>query len=177
VSLANSSGIFLGADWHFDLVRPGAALYGVAPVPGQPNPMRPVVRLQAQVIQVRAVDAGAAVGYAHAWAAPGATRIATAAVGYADGYLRALGGRGACAWLGGQALPVVGRVSMDTITLDVGAVPEGAVHAGTLLDLMPPEGGVDELAARAGTIGYEILTSLGTRYDRVYREPDDTRAC
>lgn len=167
-SLANSSGIFLGPDWHFDLARPGAALYGVAPVPGQANPMRPVVRLQAQVIQVRGVDAGAPVGYAQGWVAPAATRIATVSVGYADGYLRCLGGRGASAWLGGQALPVVGRVSMDTLTVDVGALPVGAVQAGTLLDLMPPDGGVDALAARAGTIGYEILTSLGARYERVY---------
>jgi alanine racemase len=166
-SLANSSGVFLGAAYHFDLVRPGAALYGVNPTPGRANPMRPVVRLQGKVVQTREVGAGAGVGYGLSWTAPGPTRLATVSVGYADGYLRSLSGRGV-AWLDGTALPLAGRVSMDTITLDVGAAPEGAIGPGTLVDLISPEHGVDAAAERAGTIGYEILTSLGARYARRY---------
>lgn len=166
-SLANSSGVFLGAAYHFDLVRPGAALYGVNPAPGRANPMRPVVRLQGKVVQTREVGAGAGVGYGLSWTAPGPTRLATVSVGYADGYLRSLSGRGV-AWLDGTALPLAGRVSMDTITLDVGAAPEGAIGPGTLIDLISPEHGVDAAAERAGTIGYEILTSLGARYARRY---------
>lgn len=166
-TLANSSGIFLGPAYHFDLARPGAALYGVAPMPGRPNPMQPVVRLQGKVIQTRTVAAGAAVGYSLSWAAAQASRIATVSVGYADGYLRSLSGRGA-AWLGEVELPLVGRVSMDTITINISALPEGAIVPGTLVDLLSPQHNVDELAARAGTIGYEILTSLGGRYERRY---------
>lgn len=166
-SLANSSGIFLGADYHFDLARPGAALYGVAPVAGEPNPLRPVVRLQGKVVQTRWVEAGTGVGYGHAWTAAARSRIATVAVGYADGFLRSLGNRG-CAHYAGATLPLVGRVSMDTVTLDVSALPEGSLGEGTLVDLIGPENGVDAVAERAGTIGYEILTSLGRRYARRY---------
>lgn len=167
-TFANSSGIFLGPAFHFDLVRPGAALYGVAPVPGQKNPLQPVVRLQGKVIQIRTVDAGAAVGYGMSWVAPGSSRIATVSVGYADGYLRSLSATGS-AWLGPVELPLVGRVSMDTITINVSALPDDALGAGTLVDLLSPQHGVDELAARAGTIGYEVLTSLGHRYQRCYQ--------
>lgn len=166
-TFANSSGIFLGAAYHFELARPGAALYGVAPVPGQPNPMQPVVRLQGKVMQTRTVEAGTAVGYSASWVAPHASRIATVSVGYADGYLRSLSGRGT-AWLNGVELPLIGRVSMDTITLDVSALPEDAMGPGTLVDLLSPQQTVDDVAARAGTIGYEILTSLGHRYERCY---------
>lgn len=167
-SLANSSGIFLGAGHHFDVARPGAALYGIAPVAGAPNPMRPVVQLDGRVIQVRTVEAGQPVGYAQAWTAPRATRIATVAVGYADGWLRCLGSR-VSAWYGDVELPVVGRVSMDTITLDAGALPEGALQPGMGVTLIGTRQGVDDVAARAGTIGYEVLTSLGARYARAYR--------
>lgn len=174
-TLANSSGIFLGADYHFDLARPGAALYGVAPVPGQPNPMKAVVRLQAKIIQTRSVLAGEGVGYSFSWIAPKDSRVATLSVGYADGYLRSLSGRGS-AWLGEQELPLVGRVSMDTITVDVSALPEHSVQAGMLLDLIAPQHNVDAVAARASTIGYEILTSLGTRYHRRYLQADANQA-
>lgn len=166
-SLANSSGIFLGADFHFDLARPGASLYGVNPVPHAPNPMRSVVRLQGRVIQIREVPQGQGVGYGLTWVAPGPARLATVSVGYADGYLRSLSGRGS-AWFGGTRLPIVGRVSMDTITIDIGALPEGALGAGALVDLIDEEHGIDAVATAAGTIGYEILTSLGNRYARVY---------
>ncbi|HEX5803880.1 MAG TPA: alanine racemase [Azospira sp.] len=166
-SLANSSGIFLGDDYHFDLVRPGAALYGVAPVAGAANPLRPAIRLQGKVLQTRSIAAGTGVGYNHRWRAAAAARIATVAVGYADGYLRSLSNRG-FAYVDGVPLPIVGNVSMDTITVDVSALPEARVGEGTLVDLAGPDNGVDAIAARAGTIGYEILTSLGQRYARRY---------
>ncbi|BAL26886.1 alanine racemase [Azoarcus sp. KH32C] len=166
-SLANSSGIFLGNDFHFNLARPGAALYGVAPVAGQPNPMRPVIRLQGKVLQTRRIETGTAVGYSHTWRAARPSRIATVAVGYADGYLRSLSNRGH-AGFEGIRLPIVGNVSMDTITIDVTEVPAGRLGEGSLIDLADPLNGVDEMAGRAGTIGYEILTSLGNRYARRY---------
>ncbi len=164
-SLANSPGIFLGPAFHLDLVRPGAALYGLAPA--RPNPMRPVVRLQGRVIRTHAVSAGQGVGYGLDWTATAPTRIATISVGYADGWLRSLGPRGA-AWLGGTRLPLAGRVSMDLITLDVGALPEGALGPGDLVDLIGPMQDADAVAEAAGTIGYEVLTSLGARYARRY---------
>lgn len=166
-SFANSSGIFLGAEFHFDLARPGAALYGVAPVAGAANPMRPVVRLQGRVIQLREVPAGTPVGYGGAFTTERPTRIATVSVGYADGFVRSLGNRGA-AHLGDTALPIFGRVSMDTITLDATAVPEGRIGPGAAVDLIGPRQTVDDVAGHAGTIGYEILTSLGRRYSRRY---------
>ena len=166
-SFSNSSGVFLGPDYHFDLARPGAALYGVAPVAGQPNPLRSVVRLQARVIQVREIEAGARVGYGGRWTAPGPCRIATVSTGYADGFLRSLGNR-AKAYRGGTALPVVGVVSMDTITLDVTGLPGQGLEPGELVDLIGEHNPVDAVAEAAGTIGYEILTSLGGRYFRTY---------
>lgn len=169
-SLANSSGIFLGPRFHFDLARPGAALYGVAPVAGQKNPLRPVIQLHGKVIQTRTIEAGATVGYGQNWTARRRSRIATVAVGYADGYLRSLGNRG-CLSFAGEQVPLVGNVSMDTITVDVTDLPEDAIHEGTLLELANPVHGVDAIAERAGTIGYEILTSLGERYARRYIGP------
>ncbi|MFQ6017582.1 MAG: alanine racemase [Kiloniellaceae bacterium] len=166
-SLANSSGIFLGQAYHFELARPGVALYGVNPTPGRPNPMTQVVRLQGRILQVRDVDAPQTVGYGATHRATGPTRIATVAVGYADGYLRSLSNRGS-AWIGDHRVSVVGRVSMDLITLDVTAVSREAARPGTFVDLIGPEQGVDALAEAAGTVGYEILTALGRRYHRVY---------
>lgn len=166
-SLAASSGIFLGQSYHFDLVRPGAALYGVAPVPGDTNPMAPAVRLEGRVVQVRTVPGGTGIGYGHAARAPGPMRLATLAAGYADGLSRSLSGRGS-AWLHGLRLPVVGRVSMDSIVVDVSQAPDGAVAHGDFLDLIGPANGVDGVGKEAGTIGYEVLTSLGHRYARRY---------
>jgi alanine racemase len=166
-SFANSSGIFLGPDYHFDLARPGAALYGVAPVPGRPNPLHAVVRLDARVIQTRAIGAGDAVGYGHAFRAAAPTRIATLGVGYADGWLRSMGSRGR-AYVGDRALPIAGRVSMDSLTLDISALPADMLAPGDFVELIGPHQTVDDVAAAAGTIGYEILTSLGGRYVRRY---------
>ncbi len=166
-SFANSSGIFLGSAYHFDLARPGAALYGIAPVHGAPNPMQPVVRLQAKIIQTREIERGDCVGYGASYRASGRRRIATIAAGYADGLMRSLSGRG-FALVDGVRVPFVGRVSMDTFALDVSDIPADRVHPGALVDLMGTEQRVDDFAAQAGTIGYEILTSLGSRYHREY---------
>ena len=163
-SIANSSGLFLGPAFASDLARPGAALYGVNPTPGQPNPQRAVVQLRARVLQIRSVEIGETVGYNGQWTAARASRIATISVGYADGYLRSLSNR-ATAFFDGQALPLVGRVSMDLTTFDVTDAP--GLQPGAWLDLLGPCG-VDALADEAGTNGYEILTSLGPRYPRRY---------
>jgi alanine racemase len=172
-SLANSSGIFLGAEAHHDLVRPGVALYGANPTPGRPNPMRAVVRLEGRIVQVRAVAQGETVGYSATWTAKRASRLAIVSVGYADGFLRAASARddkeGAEAVVAGQRCSLAGRISMDLIALDVTDVPESRVKRGDLVTLLGDGIGVDDLAARAGTIGYEVLTSLGRRYRRVYR--------
>lgn len=165
---ANSSGIFLGADYHFDMARPGVALYGVNPIPGRPNPMRQVVRLQGKILQVREIDAPQTVGYGATHRVSERTRVATVAVGYADGYLRSLSDR-ASAWIGDRKVPVIGRVSMDLLGVDVTGVAPDAARPGHFVDLIGPHHDVDALAAEAGTIGYEILTSLGARYHRVYR--------
>lgn len=167
MSLAASSGIFLGPEYHFDLIRPGAALYGIAPQAGRPNPMRPVVRLQGKVVQVREVPAHTPVGYGHTARTTTSSRLATVAVGYADGFLRSLSSRGG-AWFNGSHLPLIGRVSIDSIVLDATALPEGSLLPGDLVDLIGPDQDLDALARQAGTIGYELLTSLGTRYHRQY---------
>ncbi|HEY1146225.1 MAG TPA: alanine racemase [Allosphingosinicella sp.] len=167
-SLANSGGAFLPAAFHCDLVRPGVALYGAQPNDAGPNPMRPVVSLEARVIQVRTIPAGTGVGYGLTFNAERETRIATIAVGYADGWLRSLGNRGA-AYFNGVRLPIAGRVSMDSITLDVAALPEGSLGLGDWVELIGPNQTLDQVAADAGTISYEILTSLGPRYHRIYR--------
>lgn len=164
-SLANSAGIFLGPDFHYDLARPGCALYGVNPTDRPENPMRQTVRLMARILQVRSIDAPETVGYGATHRAGGPTRIATVGVGYADGYLRSLSSKGVC-FVGTKQVPVVGRVSMDLITLDVTGVP--GAKPGDLVELLGENVTVDAAAAAAGTIGYEILTSLGHRYHRTY---------
>jgi alanine racemase len=166
-SLANSSGMFLGPDFGSDLARPGCALYGINPMPAAPNPMRQVVTLEAPVLQVRDIPAGTPVGYGASWTAARPSRIATVAAGYADGYLRSLSGR-AVGSIAGRPVPLVGRVSMDLITFDVTDLPD--VAPGTMVQLVGPGNTPDEVAAAAGTIGYEVLTSLGARYRREYRE-------
>lgn len=166
-SFANSSAIFLGDDYVFDMVRPGAALYGVAPVPGTPNPMNPVVRLDARILQVREIDSGMTVGYGASHRTDRRSRIATVGVGYADGLPRSLGNRGS-GYIGDHRVPLVGRVSMDLITFDVTDVAEDLARPGATIELLGARQSVDDVAAAAGTIGYEILTSLGTRYARRY---------
>src|SRR5579885_1739962 len=172
-SLANSSGIFLGSAAHCDMVRPGVALYGVNPTPGKSNPMRPVIELQARILQVRSVPRGETVGYDAMWTAKRATRIAVVAVGYADGFLRSAGSSdetpGAVAIVAGNRCPVAGRISMDLMAIDITDIPDNAARRGDLVTLIGHEISVDDVANVAGTIGYEVLTSLGKRYHRTYR--------
>ncbi len=167
VSFANSSGVFLGPDYHFDMLRPGVALYGSNPTPGKPNPMRPVVRLQGRVWQVREAQPGETVGYGATYEVKRPSRLATVALGYGDGYLRALSDRGRV-FAGDREAPVVGRVSMDSFSIDVTDLPPEAVRAGSLVDAIGPHNPIDEVAAAAGTVAYELLTGLGARYHRVY---------
>ncbi|HXO00933.1 MAG TPA: alanine racemase [Stellaceae bacterium] len=174
--LAASSGIFLGAGFHFDEVRPGAALYGVNPCPGSPNPMRPVVRLSAKILQIRKIDSGESVGYGAAHVMDGPGLLATASIGYADGWPRSLSHRG-CGWLAGKRVPLLGRMSMDLATFDVSAAAPSELYPGNMIELIGAHYTVDDAAADAGTIGYEILTSLGTRYHRVYREASCESPC
>lgn len=171
-SFANSSGIFLGRDYHFDMVRPGYAVYGGNPTPDAANPMAPVVTLRARIIQVREVGAGESVGYGGHFTAQRPTRVATIPVGYADGYLRSLSGQGS-ARIGDIEIPVIGRVSMDLVTLDISTVPDDKAVVGTWVELIWGSKMLDELARRAGTIGYELLTALGGRYPRVYRSGEN----
>jgi alanine racemase len=167
-SLANSAGIFLGPDFHYDLCRPGIAVYGGNPRPGRPNPMAPVVELDAEILQVQALEAEARVGYGATYRAPAGARIATAALGYADGVLRCVGNR-ATARLAGVEIPVAGRVSMDLVGLDVTDVPAAAAVEGARVQLIWGAGGVDRMAEAAGTIPYEVLVRLGARVERRYR--------
>lgn len=165
LSLSASSGIFLSPDYSLSFVRPGAALYGINPQPSRPNPMAPVVRLEAKILQIRDIDANESVGYGAAHVARRPTRVATIAAGYADGYPRSAGARGS-AWAGETALPILGRISMDLITLD--ASDARTLRRGDMVELLGPHRPVDQLAEDAGTNGYEILTRLGTRYQRRY---------
>ena len=167
LSLANSSGMFLGQDFQADLSRPGVALYGVNPTPDDANPMEPVVTLSAPVLQVHDLEEAATVGYNATYQLPAGGRIATVPVGYADGYLRRASGR-AMARIAGVIVPVAGRVSMDLITLDISSLPPNSVHPGCMADLVFGPDGVDRLAKASDTIGYEVLTRLGTRFARRY---------
>lgn len=169
-SLYNSYGMFLPDAPSFELARPGYALFGGNPSVTGPNPMRPVVRLEAPIIGVRSVPAGATVGYGGVWTARRDSRIATISVGYADGYPRSASatdaGGGGLALIDGVPCPFAGRVSMDLITIDVTGVPD--TDRGSIAVLIGDELDVDTVGARAGTIGYEILTGLGRRYRRRY---------
>jgi alanine racemase len=172
-SLANSSGLYLGSPFVFDLVRAGAALYGVNPTPEADNPMQPVVDLKARIIQIRTVERGDTVGYGGTWTARRPTRLAIVATGYADGYFRAAsandGTRGAEVVVAGKRCPIAGRISMDLIAVDVTDLPANVVRRGHMATLIGEGITVDELAHHFGTIGYEVLTSLGRRYARVYK--------
>ena len=172
-SLANSAGIFLDASTYCDMVRPGVALYGANPTPAHANPMKPVIGLEARILQVRNVPRGATVGYQAVWTAKRASRIAVIAAGYADGILRATaatdGDAGRHVLIGGQRCRIVGRVSMDLTAIDVTDLKEGTVRRGDMVTLIGGELTVDSVAAEAGTIGYEVLTNLGRRYHRVWR--------
>jgi alanine racemase len=166
-SLASSGGLLLGPDYAFDMVRPGIALYGGNPQPEYPNPFRPVAILSGRILQLRRVDKGESVGYGATFRAARPTTLATVALGYADGLMRAIGNRGAGA-IGGIVVPVAGRVSMDLITLDVTDVPQSALQPGAEVEFLGETILLEDLAAASNTASYEILTSLGTRAPRRY---------
>jgi alanine racemase len=171
-SLANSAGLLALKDSHFDLVRPGIALYGGRALIEGDNPMRAVVRLELRVVQVRSVKKGETVGYGGEFMLKHDSRIAVLSAGYADGIFRTAGSNdrkhGGEAIIAGRRCPIVGRISMDLITIDVTGVPAGEVKRGDLATLLGDGISVDDLAAHAGTIGYEVLTQLGRRFARVY---------
>ena len=172
-SLSNSSGIYLGPQFQFDMVRPGAALYGVNPTPEADNPMQPVVDLKARIVQLRNVERGDSVGYGGTWTARRPTKLAIVSAGYADGYFRAAsandGTRGAEVVVAGKRCPVAGRISMDLMAIDVTDLPDKTARRGHMATLIGEGITVDEVAHHFGTIGYEVLTSLGKRYARIYK--------
>ena len=180
-SLSASAGIFLGPDYHFDLTRPGIALYGGEAVNGM-KPLRPVATAEARIVQIRDAAAGGTVSYGATYQLARPSRLAIASVGYADGYLRSLSGSGiplrtggtsgAFGFVAGRRLPVIGRITMDLTIFDVTDVPEDAVRSGDYIELFGPNMPVDEVARAAGTIGYEMLTSLGLRHERRYLETE-----
>ncbi|MBD9371681.1 alanine racemase [Rhizobium sp. ARZ01] len=177
-SLANSAGIFLGEEFHFDLTRPGISLYGGAAVNDEPNPMKPVVKAEARILQVRDAKIGESVSYGAAATLTRDSRIAVVAIGYADGYLRSLSGAGvplrqtgisgASGYLHGRAVPLIGRVTMDLTHFDVTDLPPGSVRAGDFIELFGPNMPIEKVAKAGGTIDYVLLTSLGPRYRRDY---------
>jgi alanine racemase len=166
-SFANSSGIFLGQDFHFDQARPGCALYGINPQPENKNPMRQPVALKARILQIREGVAGETVGYSATYKLKQPEKLATISAGYADGLLRSTTERG-MVYVGGRACPLRGRVSMDTVVADISDVPEKDID-GTA-EILGAHRTADDAAREAGTIGYEILTGLGRRYERIYRD-------
>ena len=166
-SLANSGGIFRGAEFHFDLTRPGIAIYGGAPFPGHDNPMRQTVVLEAPILQLRDVEPGDRVGYGATYDVTDPGRHAVVPVGYADGYPRSTSNSGSVT-IAGHRAPIVGRVSMDLTIVDVTAVPARHLALGAPIELIGDHNPVDDVARAAGTIANEILTDLGRRYDRVH---------
>jgi alanine racemase len=168
ICFANSGGIFLGANFRGALARTGIALYGGATQNGVDSPLRHAVALTLAVIQTRTVAAGARIGYGGTHVATRPMRLATLAAGYADGLPRSLSDRGAV-FCDGIRLPIVGRVSMDSMVVDISALPEGRLVLGSHVEMLGPHQSMDDLARDAGTISYEILTGLGSRFARLYR--------
>ncbi|SFV38959.1 alanine racemase [Hyphomicrobium facile] len=175
-SLAASDGLMLGAAYHFDLVRPGYALYGGQASQSSPAPVKPAVTVAARILAVADVVPGETVGYSATWRARRPSRIATIAAGYADGIPRSAsapdGRPGGHVLISGHLAPIVGRVSMDLITVDVTDLPEGAAMPGEFAKLVAEGLTIEDAGFAAGTIGYEILTRLGHRFTRLYL--DDT---
>ncbi len=171
-SLANSSGMFQPARPIYDLARPGYALFGGNPTPAAPNPMRPVVTLTVAVQQTRWIEAGESCGYNAQWTARRRTRLATLLAGYADGLPRGAGATdakpGAEVMLGGRRCPLVGRISMDLCVADVTDLPEEAARPGARAEFFGASADLDDFATKSGTIGYQVLTGLGPRYQRRY---------
>jgi len=173
-SLANSSGIYLGPEYHFDLVRPGMALYGLNPTPETDNPMLPVVHLETRVLQIHEAKKGQTAGYAATYKFTKNTRLATVSLGYADGFSRIGSNRAKLYWEG-HACPIVGRVSMDLIIVDISDLPVNVIppYEGDFLEVIGSSQSADALAWDLNTIGYEVLTSLSTRSHRIYKTAPD----
>jgi alanine racemase len=180
-SLSNSAGTFLGPAFHYDLVRPGIATYGGRAFEGATNPMLPVVSLSARILQLRDVSPGEKVGYGATFMVARPSRMATIACGYADGFLRALSGPsghpGPVGYIGPHPVPVVGRVSMDLITVDVTDVPPALAVRGAWVEVMGGRVTLDDLTDRAGTIGYELLSRLSKRVHRIYEGMQHPARC
>ena len=167
-SLAASGGVLLGKPYLFDLVRPGIGLYGGHPQAGHgENPMRSVAHLTARILQLRRIDKGESVGYAATYRAKRPSMLATMALGYADGLPRSLSNRGMAAFAGSR-VPMVGRISMDLLSLDVGAIPANQIKVGDAVEFLGDDMPLDEVASLAGTNAYEILTGLAARLPRHY---------
>lgn len=164
LSLANSAGIALGADYGFDLTRPGIALYGGVQAAAFAGAIRQVVTPEVQILQRRRVPAGATIGYNATFTAPADMEVAVLNIGYADGYLRCFSGKGR-AWAGGVALAVLGRVSMDLVAIGVDAAPGLREGDWVALDYDLPR-----TSALSGLSQYELLTGLGPRFDRIWRD-------
>jgi alanine racemase len=183
-SLCSSGGIFLGPDYHFDLTRPGISLYGGEAVTGMQNPMRPVATAEARILQIRNVKAGEIASYGATHRFERNSRIAIVGAGYADGWHRALSGAGtalrgngspgAFGFIAGERVPMVGRITMDLTTFDISDVPEDCVRTGDYVELFGLNISLDDAARAAGTIGYEMLTSVGQRYVRRYMQTSET---
>lgn len=165
VSLANSAGTFMGEAFAFDVVRPGITLYGGGPYERPDKRVQAVVTCEAPILQVRAVPRGESVGYGAAYTADAGMRVAIVAAGYADGLLRASSPGGAV-WFDGALRPLLGRVSMDLIAIDVTGC--AAAIPGAMVEIVGPNRLLDDAAAAAGTIAYEVLTRLGARAERIY---------
>ena len=166
-SLANSAGLHLGRPYHLDVARPGIALYGGQPLTGKAVPLKPVAHLHAPILQTRVIQAGESVGYGETFRAARKARIATLPLGYADGILRSLSNNGFVS-LGGRRAPIVGRISMDLTTVDVSEIPEELSRPGAWAEVLGETISVDDMGKAAGSFSYEILTSLGNRYERRY---------
>jgi len=179
-SLANSAGLMNGRENHFQMVRPGVSLFGGRAVTGRPNPMTPVVKLEVPVLQVREGKTGENVGYGASYTLDRDSQIATLALGYADGFFRSLSGTntrpGGRVFIGGKLLPVIGRVSMDLISVDVTDLYGKVPKPGDMVEILGKNLTVDDQADLAGTIGYEVLTSLKGRYKRSYISPPARKA-
>lgn len=180
-SLSASAGIFLGEDYHFDLTRPGIALYGGEAIDGM-KPLRTVAKAEARIIQIRTAGTGDTVSYGATYQLTRPSRLAIVSVGYADGYLRSLSGsgvplraggtQGGFGFIAGHRIPVVGRITMDLTIFDVTDVPQNEIKTGDYVELFGPNIPLDDVARAAGTIGYEVLTGLGLRHERRYIYPD-----
>ncbi len=171
-SLSNSAGTLLGADYRYELVRAGIALYGGRALESRPNPAAKVVRVEARILQIRQAEAGSTVGYGATYTLTRPSRLATIATGYADGFLRSISGPigrpPPPAYVAGYPAPIVGRVSMDVVTIDVTDIPPALAQRGAWAELIGRHVGIDDLADSSGTIGYEVLTRLGPRFQRIY---------